>query len=203
MTKKTAIVFTSFILVLVIVNLYLLLAKKTSVSLQQNQPAQEFSVAPVSSWKTYINKDFNFQYPANWQLITGEVNLSNLRLKTETLFDQLPTASSSGQNAVSINIQNGKILDQNNKSLDFNSLVNQKFVETRFTGPKKIKLGDRDVVAYINKETGIMTNYLTIVYDGGFENYYELTFDYGSNSNLDYKSLFDQIINSFKFVYEK
>lgn len=199
MTKKIAIIIISLMVlfILVGVGIYLSLGKKTPV-IQQTPPAKKLTEIKVANWKTYQNKDFSFQYPGDWQSISNKLDLSNINLKIDTFLE-----FSQASDSALINVQNGRILDKNDKPLDFDSIVSQRFGESMFIGPKKIKLNNKDILTYVNKQNGLLTNYLTIAYDGGVGNYYEIAFDYGGNSNLDYKSLFDQMINSFKFTDEK
>lgn len=193
MTKKIAIIiFTALIFFAVLlVGTYLFFQKRTTVT-----PIKKLTEVKVVNWKTYQNKDFSFNYPGDWPLTTNKLSTKQFSFTTDNISDP----SSPG---TAINIQGGKIFGQNGKELKFEEIIKQVFFPAAFTGPTKLQAGNQVIMAYVAKSGGVIKNYLTIPIDGGLGNYYQISFDSNNSSISDYKSLFDQIIKTFKFNYAK
>lgn len=212
MTKKVAIIFISLVILLAIgVGVYLFLGKKPPVSNQA--PVKKLTEIQVASWKTYQNKDFSFQYPADWNIVSSNLSLGSINLKTDTIsnFPQRTASTSAGtstayfdyaSDGAIISLQNGTIASSSGKLLGFTEIVKERFISTQFNGPDKIMFGNKREIKYTNKQKGAWTNYAIVPYDGGIGNYYEISLDYvnGKDTLLDYPKLLDKIISSFTFV---
>lgn len=197
MKKKIAVILIS-LFILFGISIYLFSTKKPT----------EIKVA---NWKTYQNKDFSFKYPDDWKMTTESLDNGFINLRTTKISNlHLSSATSSANTAVSyfdysqpgasITIQNGYILGQDRQPLSFKEIIKEKFLPTQFYGSEEIIIGNQKVQKFKNKQAGPWKNLLVFPYDGGIKNYFEISFDYSEDLNVDYyKTVFDEILKSFIF----
>ncbi|MCL4390165.1 MAG: hypothetical protein M1484_03405 [Patescibacteria group bacterium] len=141
----------------------------------------------VTAWKTYFNRDFSFQYPADWQIATSEAKISA---------DSAPMKIETVSNAV---LSGNTPPEGETVTIQQISLTDVQFPPTMFNQAAKIKLGGQEIQTYATKNNGASTNYLRFIYKGTSKNNYLFSFDYynGQHPNRDYPKLSDQIIKSF------